>query len=53
MSVKRILGMLWVVFSIILIFWFAASYFEVIFNNLGENPQYSFWNLFQILVENF
>lgn len=33
--------------------WVAISYLEIIAKNLGENPQYSFWNLFNILVNYF
>ena len=33
--------------------WVAISFLEIISKNLGENPQYSFWNLFNILVNYF
>ena len=33
--------------------WIAISYLEIVVKNLGENPQYSFWNLFNILVNYF
>jgi len=36
---------------IIILFWvwFIASYAEILSQNLGENPQYSFWNIFAII----
>lgn len=33
--------------------WIAISFLEIIAKNLGENPQYSFWNLFNILINHF
>ncbi len=47
---KKVITNIFLILSIVLILWFAASYIEVISKNLGENPEYSFWNIFQFLV---
>ena len=47
---KKVLENIFLTIAIITIFWFAASYIEVISKNLSENPQYSFWNIFELLV---
>ena len=52
MSTKRIIEMLLTVAFIIMMFWFAASYFDVIAHNLDEHPIYKVWNIFRILTEN-
>lgn len=50
MSILRIVEMLLVITSIMFIFWFAASYFDVIAHNLDPEPMYKSWNLFEILT---
>ena len=50
MKIKRIIGMLLTVTFIIAMFWFIASYIDVITHNLDEDPIYKFWNFFQLLV---
>lgn len=52
MRVKRIIEMLITVLGIVFVFWFAASYIDVIAHNLDEHPTYKIWNLFRILTEN-
>lgn len=52
MSIKRIIEMLLTITFIIMMFWFAASYFDVIAHNLDEEPMYQGWNIFRILTEN-
>ena len=52
MNTKRIIEMLLTVTFIIVMFWFIASYLNVITYNLDEEPIYKFWNFFQLLVEN-
>ena len=52
MNTKRIIGMLLTITFIIMMFWFAASYFDVIAHNLDEEPIYHGWNFFKLLVEN-
>lgn len=52
MSTKRIIGMLLTVTFIIAMFWFIASYIDVITHNLDEEPIYHGWNFFKLLVEN-
>ena len=51
MSVKKILGMLFTIFMIMVIMWFVLSYLDVVLNNLDEHPQYQGWNIFKIMVE--
>lgn len=45
----------WLISGIIGIFilWFVASYIEIVGKNLGENSQYSFWNLINLLITKF
>lgn len=38
------------VISIIFLIWFGISYIEIISKNLGENPVYSNYNLFIMLL---
>lgn len=38
------------VIMIALLVWWGVSYMEIILHNLDENPIYSSWNFFQILV---
>lgn len=52
MSIKRIIEMLLTVTFIIMMFWFAASYIDVVSHNLDEEPMYQGWNIFKILIEN-
>ena len=52
MSTKRIIGMLLTVTFIIAMFWFIASYLNVITYNLDEEPIYHGWNFFKLLVKN-
>lgn len=52
MSIKRIIEMLFTITFIIMMFWFTASYFDVIAHNLDEEPIYQSWNIFRILTEN-
>lgn len=52
MSIKKIIEMLLTILGIMILFWFVASYFDVILHNLDSEPQYKFWNIFKILVEN-
>lgn len=47
---KKIINKIFLILSVIIILWFIVSYLEVITKNLGENPQYSFWNIFELLV---
>ena len=51
MSVKKILGMLFTIFMIMVIMWFALSYLDVVLHNLDEYPQYQGWNIFKIMVD--
>ena len=51
MSVKKILGMLFIILMIMVIMWFVFSYLDVVFHNLDEHPQYQDWNIFKIMVE--
>ena len=52
MNTKKIIEMLLTVAFIIMMFWFAASYFDVIAHNLDEESTYHSWNVFKLLVEN-
>ena len=52
MKIKRIIEMLLTVTFIIAMFWFIASYLDVITHNLDEEPVYHSWNIFRILTEN-
>ena len=52
MKIKRIIGMLLTVTVIIAMFWFIASYIDVVTHNLDEDPIYHGWNFFKLLVEN-
>ena len=52
MSTKRIIGMLLTVAFIMAMFWFIASYIDVVTHNLDEDPIYHGWNFFKLLVEN-
>ena len=52
MSTKRIIEMLFTVAFIMAMFWFIASYLDVITHNLDEEPIYHSWNIFRILTEN-
>ena len=52
MNTKRIIGMLLTVTFIIAMFWFIASYIDVVTHNLDEDPRYHGWNFFKLLVEN-
>lgn len=52
MNIKRIVEMLLTVTFIIAMFWFVASYLDVITHNLDEEPIYHGWNFFKLLVEN-
>ena len=52
MNIKRIIGMLLTVTFIIAMFWFIASYIDVVTHNLDEDPIYHGWNFFKLLVEN-
>ena len=52
MNTKKIIEMLFTVAFIIAMFWFIASYLDVITHNLDEHPTYKIWNLFRILTEN-
>lgn len=47
---KKILSNILTIISVIFILWFALSYIEIISKNLSKNPQYSFWNIFELLV---
>lgn len=47
---KKIINKIFLILSVIIILWFIVSYLEVITKNLSENPQYSFWNIFELLV---
>lgn len=47
---KKIITNIFLFLSVILILWVVVSYIEVISKNLSENPEYSFWNIFQLLV---
>ena len=51
MSVKKILGMLFTILTIMAIMWFVLSYLDVVLHNLDECPQYQDWNIFKIMVE--
>ena len=51
MSVKKILGMLFTILTIMAIMWFVLSYLDVVLNNLDEHPQYQGWNIFKIMVD--
>lgn len=46
---KKTLERLVMVITVVWLVWFGLSYFEVICKNLTADPQYSFWNLFEIL----
>ncbi len=48
-KMKKTLERLVMIITIIWLVWFGLSYFEVICKNTTINPQYSFWNLFEIL----
>ena len=52
MNIKRIIEMLFTVAFIMAMFWFIASYLDVITHNLDEKPIYHSWNIFRILTEN-
>lgn len=52
MNTKRIIEMLFTVAFIMAMFWFIASYIDVIAHNLDEEPIYHGWNFFKLLVEN-
>ena len=52
MNTKRIIEMLFTVAFIMAMFWFIASYLDVITHNLDEDPTYHGWNFFKLLVEN-
>ena len=52
MNTKRIIEMLLTVTFIIAMFWFIASYLDVVTHNLDEDPIYHGWNFFKLLVEN-
>ena len=52
MNTKRIIEMLFTVAFIMAMFWFIASYLDVITHNLDEEPIYHGWNVFKLLVEN-
>ena len=52
MNTKRIIEMLFTVAFIMAMFWFIASYLDVIAHNLDEDPIYHGWNFFKLLVEN-
>ena len=47
---KKVLENIFLAIVIIFIIWFAASYIEVILKNTSGNPQYCFWNIFELLV---
>ena len=38
------------VICVLVIVWFAASYLQIIANNLSEDAEYPSWNLFRILI---
>ena len=52
MNIKRIVEMLLTITFIMVMFWFTASYLDVITHNLDEEPIYHSWNIFRILTEN-
>ncbi len=47
---KKILERLVIIIMVVWLVWFGLSYFEVICKNTTMNPQYSFWNLFEIAL---
>lgn len=48
-KMKKTLERLVMIITVVWLVWFGLSYFEVICKNLTTDPQYSFWNLFEIL----
>ena len=52
MNTKKIIEMLFTVAFIMAMFWFIASYLDVITHNFDEEPIYHNWNIFRILTEN-
>lgn len=50
-KVKKILSIILAIVSVIYLIWFSASYIEVIMKNTSGNPQYCFWNIFDLLVK--
>ena len=49
---KRFLKMVIILIMVSWLVWFGTSYVEVLSQNLTEVPQYSPWNLFELLVKN-
>ena len=49
---KRTFWIITTVISLCFLCWIGVSYFDVISKNNSENPQYSQYNFFEILVVN-
>lgn len=40
-----------VIICILFLFWIAASYADIVSNNLSPNPEYQDWNFFVITIK--
>lgn len=52
LNIKTLIENLLVLISVIMLLWLAASYLEIVFQNLDAPERYSEWNLIQIMADN-